>query len=342
MIEEVKYTWKNFVAVLLALLTLLLIGMVGYMMIEGWSWHDALYMTFITFSTVGYGEVGPLHWGGRLFSMIIILTGLVILAMFSANITSFLVRRQFLTNLRHKRMRKEIEKLSGHTILCGAGETGKTVISEFLKAQKPLVVIEEKQEILNQVKEAHARIRVIQGDATKDETLMEANIEHAGGLITALSEDTANLFVVISARVLKPDLNIVARAVDPHTASKMYKAGATHVISPNLTEGMRMAATVLRPTVVSFLDVMSKDDELGLRLEEFIVKPGSSFAGKKLKELEIPMRTGLIVLGVKKRSQEGEKFTYNPQSTTLIEENDVMIMLGDTEKIGKLHDLSWR
>lgn len=274
MIEDVKYTWKNLVAVSLSLLGLLLFGMIGYMIIESWSWHDALYMTFITFSTVGVGEVGTLHWSGRLFSMMIILTGLVILAMFSANVTSFLVRRQFLTSLRNKKMKKEIEKLSGHPILCGAGETGKTVINEFMKAQKPVVVIEEKQEIISQVKEAHPGVRVIQGDATKDETLWEANIEHAGGLITALSEDIANLFVVISARALKPDLNIVARAVDPHTASKMYKAGATHVISPNLTEGMRMAATVLRPTVVSFLDVM--------------------------------------------------------------------IILGDTEKIGKLHDLSWR
>ncbi|MFQ5630334.1 MAG: potassium channel family protein, partial [bacterium] len=314
MIENDIYSLKNFIAVLLSLILLLLTGMVGYMAIEGWDWHEALYMTFITFSTVGYSEVKPLHWSGQLFSMIIILTGLIILAMFSANVTSFLVKREFLTTFKIKKMRKEIEKLSNHTILCGAGETGKTVINEFLMARKPLVVIEENAEVIDNVKEAHSGLRILHGDATKDEILTEANIETASGLITALSEDTANLFVVISARALKPDLSIVARAVDQHTASKMYKSGATHVISPNLTEGMRMAATVLRPTVVSFLDVMSKDDDLGLRLEEFTVKRGSSFAGKELRELEIPSRTGLIVLGVKKH----DTFTYNPQSTTRI------------------------
>ena len=336
MIDDAVYGWKSFLAVLTALLLLLLIGMFGYMLIEGWSWHDALYMTFISFSTVGYGEVGPLHWSGRLFSMVIILTGLVILAMFSAIVTSFLVRKQFLTTYRDKKMKNEIEKLRGHTILCGAGETGKTVINEFMKTKKSLVVLEERQHVIDQVRELHPGLCILQGDATKDDTLMEANIQHAGGLITALSEDTANLFVVISARSLKPELTIVARAVDPHTAGKMYKAGATHVISPNLTEGMRMAATVLRPTVVSFLDVMSKDDELGLRLEEFCVLPGSAFAGKSLQELAIPARTGLIVLGVKKQ----DAFAYNPQSTTKIEANDVMIMLGDSARIEKLEALS--
>lgn len=333
-------TWRNLLAVFTSLLLLIFIGVFGYMLLEGWNWHDALYMTFITFSTVGYGEIAPMAWGGRLFSMFIILAGLVILSMFSANVTSLLVRREFLTTIKRKRMQKEIAKLRGHTILCGAGDTGRTVIQEFIKAKRPLVVIEENDEVADQLEAAFPKLIVLRGDATKDETLLEANIANATGLITALSEDAANLFVVISAKALQPDLTIVTRAVDPHTQNKMYKAGATHVISPNLTEGMRMAATVLRPTVVSFLDVISRDDELELRLEEFYVEPGSAFAGKILRELEIPQRTGLIVLGIKKHTPEGDRFIYNPQSTTRIDADDVLIILGDETRLKKLEALS--
>lgn len=334
--EQDRYTWQNFGAVLIGLALLLSFGMLGYVAIEKWEWVDALYMTFITFSTVGFREVGPMNWGGRLFSMVIILMGLIILAMLSASVTSLFLRRELLTTFKTRKLKKEIMKLHGHTVLCGAGETGKTVIKEFLKAKKDIVIIEDTPDAIRIVREMREDLLIIEGDATKDEVLEEANIKNAGGLITALSEDTANLFVVISARALKPDLTIIARAVDPHAAGKMYKAGATHVVSPNLTEGMRMAATMLRPTVVSFLDIMARSDELGLRLEEFQVRSGSAFADKLLKELEIPQRAGLIVIGIK----QGDKFQYNPRSTTRLNADDILIVLGNADKIERLSRLA--
>ncbi len=334
-------TTMNFASILAGMAVLMFVGMVGYVYLEGWHWIDALYMTFISFSTVGFGEVQPLHPAGRIFTMFIIFSGLVIIAMLSASVTSLLVRREFIATFKTKKMKKQIQNLKGHTILCGAGETGKTVISEFAKARKPLVVIEENTEVLERIVEQYPKMYAVYGDATKDEVLQEANIMCASGLITALSEDAANLYVVISARAMKPDITIVARAVDTHAASKIYKAGATHVISPNLTEGMRMAATVLRPNVVSFLDVMSNDQGFTLRLEEIRVPKGSPYAGKSLRELEIPQRTGLIVIAIKKaRAAEGDKkVLFNPQSSATIDEDDILIVLGDRERVEKLENL---
>lgn len=327
---------KNFWAVFLSLLILLLIGIAGYVLIEGWSWLDALYMTVIAFSTVGFREVQVLDVPGRIFTMFIILFGLVVLSMLSASVTSFLVRREFLPDFKTRKMKKQIEHLAGHTILCGAGETGMTVIKEFIQARKPLVVIEKEDEILEALREDNPELLFVEGDATKDEVLSEANVESASGLITALREDADNLFVVISARSLNPHLAIVSRAVDAHTENKMYKAGATHVISPNLTEGSRMAAVVLRPSVVSFLDVMMHDEETAFRLEETTVPEGSAFHGKTLREVEIPQRTGLIVIAIEKQTENGPRLIYNPQSSAVIHQKDKLIVLGDFEKIDRL------
>ncbi|RMD91365.1 MAG: TrkA family potassium uptake protein [Calditrichaeota bacterium] len=200
-------------------------------------------------------------------------------------------------------------------------------------------MIEEQTDILERILEQYPDLLVVLGDATKDEVLMEANIQHASALITALAGDTANLFVVISARALKPDLAVIARAVDEHTAGKMYKAGATHVISPNLTEGLRMASVVLRPNVVSFLDVATRDQEMAFRLEEVTVPPEPAYQPRSLRELEIPQRTGLIVIAVKKEQNSHTEFIFNPQSSTIIQGGDKLIVLGDIDRVAKLHQL---
>lgn len=336
MTAQDNYIRKNFLTVSLGLFVLLLFGMIGYTLIEGWSWLDALYMTVIAFSTVGFQEVKVLGLYGRIFTMVIILLGLVLLSMMSASVTSLLVRRELLPGFKRRKLQKMIASMEGHTILCGVGETGKTVIKEFLQARKPLVVIEKDEEILEELRELYPNLLIIEGDATKDEELLEANIAKARGLITALRDDADNLFVVISARSLNPNLVIVTRAVDVHTGSKMYKAGATHVISPNLTEGSRMAAMMLRPTVVSFLDVMMRDEETVFRMEEITVPEGSTFHGKTLRDVEIPQRTGLIVIAMEKQAERSPTVHYNPQLTAVIHEKDKLIVLGDAKGIDKL------
>jgi voltage-gated potassium channel len=328
---------RNFIAVGVFISVLIIIGMIGFILIEGWSPIDALYMTFISFSTVGFKEVADLSLAGRLFTMVVIMLGMVVIAMLSASVTSLFVRNELLAKRKRQKMKKEITKLEGHTILCGAGDTGTTVIEEFIRAKKQLVVIENNQELVDELELAYPKVYFLYGDATKDEILHEANIEKAIGLITTLSIDADNLFVVVSAKSINPNMIIISRSVDSHTESKLYKAGASFVISPNIVEGMRMAAVMLRPTVVSFLEVMMRSDEFSYRMEEISIPKGTSIVGKTLKDAEIPQKTGLIVIAVKRATDA--QMLFNPSSSTTLQENDQLIVLGDPEKIDKLNTL---
>ena len=328
---------SNFVTVGIFVTLLISIGMTGFIIIEGWSPIDALYMTFISFSTVGFKEVADLSLAGRIFTMFVIMLGMVLIAMLSASVTSLFVRNELLAKRKRQKMKKEIVKLDNHTILCGAGDTGTTVIEEFIRAKKTLVVIENQQELVNELEITYPEIYFLYGDATKDEVLHEANIEKASGLITSLSLDSDNLFVVVSAKSINPNMNIISRSVDSHTENKLYRAGANYVISPNIVEGMRMAAVMLHPTVVSFLEVMMRSDEFSYRMEEITIPKGATIDGKTLKDAEIPQKTGLIVIAVKRASDS--KMLFNPSSSTALQENDKLIVLGDPEKTDKLNTL---
>ncbi|HGY56139.1 MAG TPA: potassium channel protein [Caldithrix abyssi] len=329
----------NLLMVAFFLALLLLFGTIGYKLIdESWNWIDALYMTFISFSTVGFREVDDLSLGERIFTMVVVLLGIIVISMLSASVTSWFVQNELLLKRKKQLMMKQIAQLKDHIILCGAGDTGKTVVKELVQAKKDFVVIEENMEVIEALQEHYPHIFFVHGDATKDEVLEEANIKRAKGLISALSLDSDNLFVVVSARALNPNMNIISRAVDPSTEDKLYKAGANYVISPNMVEGTRMASVLLRPTVVSFIEVMMRGGEdLSFRMEEVDVPAGSSLVGKTLKEARIPQRTGLIVIAIKKGKDS--RWMFNPSSNQLLEENDRLIVLGDSEKVDKLFSL---
>ena len=330
---------SNIITVTIFLVLLLLIGTSGYMVInQNWDWLDALYMTFISFSTVGFREVGNLTSAGRIFTMVIILFGIVIISMLSASVTSWFVQNELLLKRKKQLMMKQIAQLKDHIILCGAGETGKTVIKELVHAKKDFVIVEENMEVIESLQEHYPSLLFVHGDATKDEILEEANIKQAKGLISALSMDADNLFVVVSARALNPNMTIISRAVDPSTEDKLYKAGANYVISPNMVEGTRMASVLLRPTVVSFIEVMMRGGEdLSFRMEEIDIPQDSSLIGKTLQQARIPQRTGLIVIAIKKGKDS--RWLFNPSSSHLLELNDRLIVLGDSEKMDKLFSL---
>ncbi|APF17137.1 potassium channel family protein [Caldithrix abyssi] len=329
--------YLNFIFVAVSLILLLLLGVVGYSWIEGWSWLDALYQTVITFSTVGFQEVAPLSRNGRMFTILLIFLGLVIIALLSGSITTWFVSSQILAKRKILKMKQKIAALKDHVIICGGGETAKTLIREFQQAKKPFVVIEHKPEIVSELQEFFPNLLIIEGDATKDEFLEEARIETAHGLITTMPVDADNLFIVVSARSLNPNLIIVSRAVDPHTESKLYKAGANYVIVPNVVEGLRMASVLLRPTLVSFLEVMMSNNDLALRLEEVALPESSALVNKPLSDARIPQRTGLIVIALKRAKDS--QWIFNPVSSTLLHKNDRLIVLGDEERIKKLHAL---
>jgi len=340
--QNTKYSFStnlryNLIIVSVGLLLLISIGIFGYVIIEGWSITDALYMTFISFTTVGFKEVAKMGPMGRIFTMFIILFGLVMIAILSASVTSIFVKNELLSSRKIRKMKKHISDLKDFTILCGAGDTGYMVIKEFTDAQKPLVVIEQDNDVLDRLEEQYPDLPIIHGNATKDEVLEEANIMNASGLIASLSLDADNFFVVVSARALNPNLHIISRSVDPHTENKLYNAGANHVVSPNLIGGVRMAAAMLRPTVVSFLEVMTRGTDVDLRMEEVRVPVNTVMDGKTLKDAQIPQETGLIVIAIKKAGDTS--LIFNPSSLTTLNENDTLVVLGDPTKCDRLRKL---
>jgi voltage-gated potassium channel len=329
---------KRILTIALLLLVIFIFGMVGYMLVEGWDFLDSLYMTIITLTTVGFMEVKPLSEAGRYFTIILLVFGFSIILYGLGSITAFFVEGELMGILRRKRMKKQIDKLSDHYIICGAGTLGWHVIHEFVKTEQPFVVVERGEDEIESTKELKADLLYIHGDASSDDILCQAGIKRAKGLIATFAEDKNNLFVVLTARSLNPQLRIVARATDEETVRKMYTAGADAVVSPHSIGGMRMASEMLRPAVVSFLDIMLRTKDRVLRIEEAVIEAGSKFEGVMLKDANIPQKTGLIVIAVKNR--DSGEYIYNPGSDLKLKVNDVLIILGDMSQLGKLKEFT--
>jgi voltage-gated potassium channel len=273
---EPKMDYKKKIYTLAFLIfTLITAGTIGYMIIEGWNLLDSLYMVIITLATVGYKEVRELSPVGQIYTMLLILSGTGLLAYAVTNLSIILVEGKLIEILRREKMKKEIEKLENHYIVCGAGKTGYHIIEELKKLKYKIVVVDLSPQSIEDV-------LWIQKDATRDETLLEAGIKKARGLATALSSDKENLFVVLTARNLNPSLRIVTKCQDVENELKMKMAGADAVVSPNRIGGLRIASQLVLPTVVSFLDKMLYVEEKTLRVEEAKVNKGSSYVGKKL------------------------------------------------------------
>lgn len=253
-----------------------------------------------------------------------------------ALITSAIVEMDLANVVRLRKTRRKMRQLKDHIIVCGAGRMGLQVIREFVHSDVPFVVIEQNGERAAQIRALHDDLLVLEADATRDESLDEACIWTARGLVAALPDDMANLFVCLSAKGLRPDLEIVARASEEEGVAKLRKAGADHVISPTITGGSRMASILLRPQVVSFLDVITGDEELPLRLEQFAVPADSPLVGRSLAQAQIPNRTGLIVIAI--RHGEGGAFVYNPGPEERMAEDDILIVLGGPEQFDSLQE----
>ncbi|MDH3222499.1 MAG: potassium channel protein [Gemmatimonadota bacterium] len=310
-------------------------GTLGYMRVEGWALGDALYMTVITLTAVGYEEVHPLTSAGRALTTVVLAGGISGMGLWFAIITSFVVRLDLRDAFRRRRMSKQLADLTGHVIVCGGGRTGRQVVAELEEAREPFVVIEIDEDRLERVAAEFPDAIVVHGDATHDQVLREAGIERAVGLLSCLKNDTENLFVCLSARSLSPGLTVVARAYEEEAMAKMYKAGADHVISPNVTGAIQMASVLVRPSVVSFLDVATRAPHLALRLEQARVAPDSPLAGRTLSEAQIPQNIGLIVIAVRK-SEDQDGFVFNPMGTTFLEPGNELIVLGTADQVENL------
>jgi voltage-gated potassium channel len=321
-----------------ALATTLVVGTSGYWLIGAGRWAvlDCAYMAVTTVFTVGFGEILPVAETplGRPFTVMLVLGGVISLWWFLAAVTALLVEGE-LSGLRwRRRMTNQVKRMEGHVIVCGAGSTGIHSVRELAALGVPFVVVDRNAEVLREVTSAHGGAGVA-GDATHDEVLEEAGITRARGVISALTEDKDNLFVTITARALNPRLRIVAKAIEVKAEAKMKRAGADAVVSPNVIGGLRMVSELVRPELTGFIDVMLRNKDQALRLEEVVVPPDSRWAGRPIAEIGFAAK-GMLLLAVRDPASEGGRFTYNPPGDAVVSGGSILVVLGEPERVRTL------
>lgn len=329
LLADIDPTQREIIFAGLFLILWLLFGTLGYAAIEGWSLMDGLYMTFITLTTIGFAEVHTLTTGGRLFTMLIAFVGIGSVAFVAARSAQALLAGKL---LRQRQMTRRIKHMHDHYIICGYGRIGKRVAADLQVAGKPFVVLERNEELVTAMQEAGMPAMV--GDAEDEETLRQAGIEHAQGLITLLPVDSDNVFVTLVARELNPRLFILARTNSSKNRRKLLQAGAAQVVAPSDVGADRMAQVILRPNVDRFMAQVMKTSDLGLMMEEVPVEPGASLAGKSVAEAHIRQQFDAIVITIIKATTGEMKF--NPSLNDRIEAGDTLIVLGSQEMIHRL------
>jgi voltage-gated potassium channel len=321
----------------LALVLLILIfvsGITGYVLIEGWSFFDSLYMTVITIATVGYEEVKPLTLYGRIFTIFLIVFGMGILLFCISTFTAFFVEGELNEILRRRKMDKHISKLRNHYIVGGIGRIGNHIIDELLKTERPFVAIDKTEDVCKVLNEKG--IAYIKGDATSTAVLKAANAQHARGIFCSLHTDADNLLLIITAKGINPKLKTVAKADEDESEEKMRKAGADGVVLTKFIGGMRMISEMVRPETVTFLDKMLKSDEGIFRVEDIIVNFDSPWNGKTLKSLKLEEIKGVTIVAVKK----ADKYIFNPSEDEELKSGDALIFIGETKQVREIKKLA--
>ncbi|MEF9476360.1 MAG: potassium channel protein [Candidatus Mariimomonas ferrooxydans] len=328
---------RKFIFSVLALAGILTIGTAGYWLIGRgeYSFLDCMYMTIITISTIGYGEIVDLsnNPAGRVFTIFVALSGIGILFYIITNFTAFVVEGALTDSFRRRKMEKLAKNLEDHYIICGAGRLGFTIANELGVDKRPYVLVEMDKEKTEKVSDVSQDSIMITGDATDDSTMVKAGIDKAKGLFAVTGDDNQNLVICITAKQLNPNLRLVARCNETKHIAKMQKSGADAVVSPDFIGGLRMASEMIRPSVVSFLDIMLKDKEKNLRIEEVFVP--ESFSDKPISALNLKKHQDVLLLAVK----AGKDWVYNPAEDYVVRPGNTLVFMStpgerfDMEKI---------
>jgi len=323
---------RRFAGRAVLLVTILTFGTVGFMLIEGASFLDSLYMTVITITTVGYGEVVHLSAAGRVFNMFLIMIGVAFVLYMFSKITEDVVEGGLRATIGRLRMKKDVARLRNHYIVCGFGRIGKVICKILEENGRPFVVVEKSAHRIPTIIEQG--YFVLEGEAADDQILKDAGIMHARGLIAVVSTDADTVYITLSARGINPDLFIMARSSGEEGAdTKLIRAGANKVLSPYYIGATRMAQQLVRPTVIDFIDLAVHGGELGLRLEEMVVSASSKLAGSTLMDSEIRKKYDLIVVAIKR---QGGEMQFNPSPNTLLVTSDILVVLGNHKDIKNL------
>jgi voltage-gated potassium channel len=310
------------------------IGTAGFVVIEDWNVFDSFYMTLMTLTTVGYGEIHPLSRQGRMFASFLMLGGVTTVFVSIAILGETLLRLEMTDYFGKKRRDRMLREISGHYIVCGAGRVGRSVIQELLRSGATVVLIDNSVERARWATDKG--VITLVGDATKDEVLRQARVETAQGLVAAIASDAENVYVALSAKVLNPRLVIAARASDEQAEEKLRRAGATSVFTPYSFIGHRLAQSLLRPHVASFLDVASafrQSSDLELEIEQLQIDWSSPLLSKSLEELRLASQYGVVVLAVRRKSGVMQ---FNPPADFRFEAGDVLIAMGERSKLKRL------
>lgn len=312
-----------------------LVGVMGYKAIGGTkhSWLDALYMTTITLTTTGYREVIDIteHPSAMLFTIVLLLFGATAVVMTGSMITAYVVEGDLTAGFRRRRMQRRIDAMRAHTIVCGAGQTGSAVVREIVSIGRPCCAIEHSPDRAATFEREFPDVPVLVGDCTDDEVLTQAGVSHASGVVVCTDDDKVALVTTVLVRQMAPNARLVARALDDRAAARLRQSGADATVSPGKIGGMRMASELLRPSVVTFLDQMLRDENRNLRIEEVRVEKGSSFDGTDVESLRLhEYGTGLLLLAM--RTRDGN-YLFNPPAITEVNGGCYLIVMGDPASV---------
>lgn len=309
----------------------LLIGTIVFCTVFNYTLLDAFFMTVITITTVGFGEVQPLDDGGKLFTIFLLLISIVAYGYLVTVVSQFFLNNMLIEVYRTKKMLKKIKKMEGHTIICGFGRNGKQAYSKLKKYNKSCVIIEKDETKLDDL--VDPTLLIIKGDATNDEVLLDAGIKKAHHLIAASSSDANNVYIVLSSRQLNPKMNIVSRASSDQSVAKLKIAGANDVIMPDRLGGEHMASLLVTPDLVKFVDMLGLDGENNANLEEIAVEElPKEYIKKSIQDLDVRRNSGCNVIGF---ITENDEYIVNPSSDTILKPHCKLIVLGSTEQIKK-------
>ncbi len=325
---------KHLIFANLLVIFIVSVGVAGYMMIEGWNLLDALYMTVETLTTVGYNEVHEMTRMGRIFTILLICIGVALFLYVAGAVVQFMIEGRIRTILGRRRLNKKIDRLKNHYIICGYGRIGKVLCKMLLRKPFDLVVVEKDPELISAMDAD--KILYVSGDATDEENLLKAGMKRAKGLIAALATDTENVFLVLTARQLNPDLYIIARASRNESKSKLQAAGANKVESPYDMGAASMAQRIIRPTVTNFLELAFAHRRKDIQMEEMPVHSSSDLVNVMLKDSGIRQQFNLIIIAIKK--PDGNML-FNPSFETVIESGDTVIAVGQENNLQQLEKI---
>lgn len=332
---RLRQSERKLIFSLVVLLCVILAGTAGYMYLEGWDLLDSVYMTVITLTTIGFKEVHEMDRPGQVFTIALVIFGVGTVAFAVRNATRLMLEGELRHIFGRKKLEKDIRRLKDHYIVCGYGRMGRFIARELASRPVPFVIIERTAEAVPETD--MEKYLFLIGDADKDDTLKEAGIDRARGLITVVSTDADNLYIVLTARGLNPNLFIVARAGEEGSEQKLRRAGSSKVISPYLIGAHKMAQAVLRPAVLDFLEFATRSGNMDLNIEEVRVASGSPMSGRQIKDSGIRQELDIIIVAVKKA---GGEMNFNPSPDYVLEDGDVLIVLGRPEMLRRLEGMT--